>query len=198
MFDLFSLIKIVGLIGIFVIIFLESGVFFGFFLPGDSLLFTAGIFAKAGYLNLEILIIGCILGAILGHFVGYWTGKYFGRKLLERESSFFFRKDYMYRAEHFYNKNGSGVILLARFIPIIRTFAPIVAGIGKMNYKTFVIYNIVGGIFWVSSMTMIGYFIGSRIPNVEKYLFLIVLLIIFISVLPLFVKKFDLVKKYFK
>lgn len=188
MIDPILIIKTVGIIGVILIIFAETGLFFGFFFPGDSLLFTAGILASQGILSIEVLLIGCILAAIIGDSVGYWSGKKYGRKLFDRDSGFFFKKQRLHDAEEFYEKHGKLTIIIARFVPIIRTFAPIVAGIGKMHYRTFIFYNIFGGIFWVSSMTMLGYFLGSLIPNPDKYILPIALLIIVISVVPVGLK----------
>ncbi len=185
MFDPITLIKTVGVIGIILIIFAETGLFVGFFLPGDSLLFTAGIFASQGFISLEFLLIGGIIAAILGDSVGYWSGKKYGRKLFERDSGFFFKKKRLQDAEEFYKKHGKITIVIARFVPIIRTFAPIVAGIGKMHYITFVSYNIFGGILWIGSMVFLGYFLGGLIPDPDKYILPIALVIIFISVVPI-------------
>ncbi len=188
MFDTISIIQTVGLIGIFIIVFLESGVFFGFFLPGDSLLFTAGVFAAAGYLPVGALLLGCMIAAILGDSVGYFTGKHFGIRLFTKEDNIFFKKKYLIIAEKFYEKHGAKTIFFARFIPFVRTFAPIVAGIGNMKYRKFVTYNILGALIWPFVMFSLGYFIGSRIPNIEKYLPYIVGLIILVSLLPILIK----------
>lgn len=182
------LIQTVGLIGIILIIFAETGLFFGFFFPGDSLLFTAGIIASQGIFNIYYLIIFCIIAAVLGDSVGYWSGKKYGRKLFERDAGFFFKKKRIKEAEDFYEKYGKYTIIIARFVPIIRTFAPIVAGIGKMHYRTFISYNIFGGIIWVSLVTLIGYIFGGMISNPDKYIIPIAFLIIFISIIPLIVK----------
>jgi membrane-associated protein len=195
MLDPIILIKAVGVIGVILIIFAETGLFFGFFLPGDSLLFTAGIFASQGFLNLEVLIIGGIIAAILGDSVGYWSGKKYGRRLFEKDSGFFFKKKRLLDAEEFYQKHGKSTIIIARFVPIIRTFAPIVAGIGKMHYLTFISYNIFGGIIWVGGMVLLGYFLGGLIPDPEKYILPIALLIIFVSVVPILIK---IIKEYRK
>lgn len=195
MLDPVIIIKAVGVIGIILIIFAETGLFFGFFLPGDSLLFTAGIFASQGFINLEVLIIGGIIAAILGDSVGYWSGKKYGRKLFEKDSGFFFKKQRLYDAEEFYEKHGKVTIIIARFVPIIRTFAPIVAGIGKMHYLTFISYNIFGGVIWVGGMSLLGYFLGGLIPDPDKYILPIALLIIFISVVPILIK---VIKEYRK
>jgi membrane-associated protein len=188
MLDPIFLIKTVGLIGIVFIIFAESGLFFGFFFPGDSLLFTAGIIASQGIFNIYQIIIFCIIAAILGDSIGYWSGKKYGRKLFERDAGFFFKKKRIQDAEKFYEEHGKYTIIIARFVPIIRTFAPIVAGIGSMKYITFVSYNILGGIFWVTSMTLLGYFLGGMISNPDKYIIPIALLIIFISFVPIILK----------
>lgn len=188
MLDPIILIKTVGIIGIILIVFAETGLFFGFFFPGDSLLFTAGIFASQGYFSIEVLLIGCILAAILGDSVGYWSGKKYGRKLFDRDVGFFFKRKRLYDAQIFYEKHGKSTIIIARFVPVIRTFAPIVAGIGRMHYPTFISYNIFGGIFWVTSMLLIGYYLGSLIPNPDIYIIPIAFLIIVLSFLPIVIK----------
>ena len=188
MLDPIFLIKTLGLIGVIGIIFAETGLFFGFFLPGDSLLFTAGIFASQGLLNINILLIGCIVAAILGDSIGYWSGKKYGRTLFDKGSGFFFKKERLEQAEIFYQKHGKSTIIIARFIPIIRTFAPIVAGIGRMEYSTFIFYNISGGILWVAIFLLLGYFLGGLIPNLDAFIFPIALGIIIISFIPIIVK----------
>lgn len=190
MLDTFTIIKTVGIIGVFLIVFLESGVFFGFFLPGDSLLFTAGILSALGFLPVYLLLIGCMVAAMFGNIVGYFTGSHFGIKLFSKEDNIFFKKKYLKISEEFYNKHGAYTIFFARFIPFVRTFAPIVAGIGKMNKHKFMIYNILGAIFWPISMFSIGYFFGSKIQNIEKYMSVIIILIILISLIPIFIKFF--------
>lgn len=188
MLDPMVIIKAVGIIGIIAIIFAETGLFFGFFFPGDSLLFTAGVLASQGFLSLPVLLIGCILAAIIGDTIGYWSGKKYGRKLFEKENSLFFKKKHLYDAEIFYEKHGKFTIIIARFVPIIRTFAPIVAGIGKMRYSLFLSYNVFGGIFWVSLMLLAGYFLGGIIPNPDKYIIPIAFLIIVLSFFPIIIK----------
>lgn len=189
--DLITIIQTVGLIGIFFIVFAESGLLFGFFFPGDSLLFSAGLIASDGSLNIFVLIVVCIVGAILGDSVGYWTGKRIGPKLFYKEDSFFFKKKYVRDAEIFYEKHGIYTLIIARFIPFIRTFAPIVAGIGKMKYKTFIFYNIIGGISWVLVVVFLGYFLGRVIPNPDVYILPIVIGITVISMFP-FVYKYTI------
>lgn len=178
------LIKTLGLIGIFFVIFAESGLFFCFFFPGDSLLFTAGFLASQDFLNIWILAIGCFLFAILGDNVGYWFGKKVGPKIFCKEDSIFFHKDHIKRAQNFYDKYGNKAIFLARFIAIIRTFAPIVAGIGSMKYRNFITFNIISGFVWTFGLIFSGYFLGQIIPNADKYILPIVLVIIVVSVLP--------------
>lgn len=183
-----TIIETLGLIGIIAIVFAESGLFFGFFLPGDSLLFTAGLFASQGYLSLPLLVIGSMIAAIVGDSVGYAFGKKIGPALFSREDSFFFHKKHALRAKAFYEKYGVKTIVLARFIPIVRTFAPIVAGIGEMKYKTFISYNVIGGIVWVALTTLGGYFLGTLFPQTEKYLHIIIVVIIVLSFIPVVVE----------
>ncbi len=175
-----------GYLIIWGIIFAESGLMVGFFLPGDSLLFTAGIVASQNILNIEILLVGAFLSAVLGDNVGYLTGNRFGKRLFSREDSMFFKKKHLRKAEVFYEQYGKKTIVLARFLPIIRTFAPIVAGIASMNYRWFVLYNLVGGFLWTVGLTLLGFFLGRIIPanQVDHYLLPIIALIIVVSVLP--------------
>jgi len=188
MFDPISIIKAIGLIGVFLAIFTETGLFFGFFLPGDTLLFTAGIFASQGLFNIEVLLIGCIVMAILGDSVGYFIGKKYGRKLFKREDSFFFKKAYLLQTEQFYEKHGKYTITIARFIPLIRTFAPVVGGIGNMRYRSFLFYNILGGTMWVILVIFLGYFLGGLIPGIQGYLLPIIVFIVIVSYIPVIIK----------
>ncbi|KKS96583.1 MAG: hypothetical protein UV75_C0001G0051 [Candidatus Giovannonibacteria bacterium GW2011_GWA1_43_15] len=183
-FDLVAIIKSVGYIGLFTIIFAESGLFIGFFLPGDSLLFTAGFLASQGFLNIWLLSLLTFFGAILGDNFGYAFGKKVGPAIFKREDSWFFHKDHLERARIFYEKHGAKTLVLARFLPIIRTFAPILAGVGQMHYRTFFFYNVFGGFLWAIGMTWLGYFLGATVPNIDKYLIPIILAIIIVSVLP--------------
>ncbi len=182
--DLQEMIRTVGYIGIFLILFAETGLFIGFFLPGDSLLFVAGLLAYQGFFHPAILIPVIALGAILGNVAGYAFGHKVGAKLFQRPDSKIFKKEHLQTAESFYEKHGGKTILLARFIPIVRTFAPIVAGVGKMEYKTFLAYNIGGAIGWTVLLVMGGYFLGSLVKDVDRYILPIVLLIIILSFLP--------------
>ena len=182
--DLVTLIQTVGYLGVFAIVFLESGMMVGFFFPGDSLLFTAGFLASQGILDIKILIMGCFVAAVLGDSVGYYLGKKFGRKLFNKEKSIWFHKDHLQRAQNFYDKHGGKTIILARFIPVIRAFAPVVAGIGLMKYRRFASYNLIGAVLWAIIVPLLGFYLGNSIPDVDKYLFPIVGVIIIISTLP--------------
>lgn len=177
-FDVTSLIRYFGYLGVWLIIFAESGLLFGFFLPGDSLLFTAGFLASQGLMNIWVFMIGCCIAAVLGDNVGYATGSRWGRRLFQREDSWLFHKKHLVQAQRFYQKHGRKTIILARFLPFIRTFAPIVAGMGSMNYRIFVTFNLAGGIIWTVSFTLLGYYLGRLIPNVEKYLGIIIALLV--------------------
>lgn len=182
--DLPELIKSVGYFGIWAIIFAESGLLIGFFLPGDSLLFTAGFLASQGFLNIWLLIIGSFICAVAGDNVGYATGNRFGRRLFEREDSWLFHKKNLVKTEKFFRKYGKKTLVLARFLPIVRTFAPIFAGITKMHYPTFMTYNLIGGFIWTVGVTLLGYFLGQLIPDVDQYLLPIILVIIVVSIVP--------------
>ncbi len=182
--DLSILIQTIGYFGVFFIIFAESGLFFGFFLPGDTLLFTAGLLASQGYFDITLLIFLVTLAAILGDQIGYLFGMKIGPRIFNRDDSFFFKKRYINDAEKFYKEHGKKAIVLARFIPVVRTFIPILAGVGKMHYGIFVTYNIIGGLLWGVGITLSGYFLGQKIPGIDKYLIPILLLIVFASMLP--------------
>jgi len=188
------IIETLGLIGVFSAVFAESGLFFGFFLPGDSLLFTAGFFASQGFLNIYVLTIGAFIFAVLGDSVGYWFGKKIGPKIFTKEESLFFNKKHIDRAQKFYEKYGNKTIILARFVPIVRTFAPILAGVGRMKYRNFLSYNIVGGFVWSFGVTLGGFVLGNLIPNVDRYLLPIILFIIAVSFLPI-IREFWIAKK---
>jgi membrane-associated protein len=166
------------------IIFVETGLFVGFFLPGDSLLVTAGIFAGQNVLPLRWLWLPGILCAIVGDQLGYWIGRSAGPALYRREDSFFFRRSHLERAHQFYEKYGGRAVILARFVPIVRTFCPPVAGAAQMRYSTYLLYDIFGGAVWITSMLVGGYVAGSRIPNIGRYLHFIIAGIIFLSILP--------------
>lgn len=186
-YTLTTLIQLVGYPGLFAAVFLESGVFFGFFLPGASMLFTAGLLASQGFFNPWILIPGVTIAAILGDNTGYWFGNKIGIKLFLRPNSRFFRHEHLERAKDFYDKYGSRAIFLARFIPIVRTFAPIVAGVVGMKYRVFITYNVLGAVIWGAGVTFAGYYLGSRFPAVEHYLSYIILGIIGVTSIPIFI-----------
>ncbi len=179
------LITSIGIVGVFAIVFAESGLFFGFFLPGDSLLFTAGLLASLGHFNVVLLWLGCIFAAILGDSVGYAFGAKVGPKIFTREDSLFFHKRHIERTQAFYARYGKKTVVLARFVPIVRTFAPILAGVGNMQYRTFLSYNIIGGIIWTMLLIFLGFFLGVAIPDPDRYLMPLIFHIIFISFLPI-------------
>jgi membrane-associated protein len=186
-----NIIEKVGLIGIFCVIFAESGLLIGFFLPGDSLLFTAGFLAsgpssvdEALHLPLGWLLVGCFVAAVTGDQVGYLMGRRVGPALFRRPDSRFFKRENVEKAEAFFDKYGAKTIVLARFVPIVRTFAPIVAGVSNMKYRTFVTFNVVGGALWAVGVTLLGYFLG-QIDFVEENLEVAILTVVAISVLPI-------------
>jgi len=179
--DVHALIQWGGIIGITGIVFVETGLFFGFFLPGDSLLVTAGIIAAAGQLDIVWLLVFPTLAAIIGDQTGYLIGRTAGDALADRYPKFRLQLD---RAHAFYEKHGSKTIVIARFVPIIRTFVPAVAGAARMRYGNFVVFNIVGGALWVFSTVLLGYGVGSIIPNIDKYLHLVIAVVIFLSLIP--------------
>lgn len=166
------------------IVFVETGLFVGFFLPGDSLLVTAGIFAATGHLDLATLLFLVSLCAVAGDQLGYWIGRRAGATLYRRDDSFFFRKKHLQRAHDFYEKHGVKTIILARFVPIVRTFASPVAGAAKMKYRHFLAFDMVGGMLWVWSMVLVGYFLSSAIPNVDQHIHIVIAIVIFLSILP--------------
>lgn len=179
-----ELIRIGGMVGLILIVFAETGLMVGFFLPGDSLLVTAGVFAAKGDLDILWLNVTLMAAAIIGDATGYWIGYRAGQALYSRPNSIFFRREHLIKTHDFYEKHGGKTIIIARFIPIIRTFAPVVAGAATMTYRRFAVYNVVGGIGWVLSMTSIGYFLGRAIPNIEEQIHLVVAIVIFLSLLP--------------
>lgn len=166
------------------IIFAESGLLIGFFLPGDTLLIAAGIMASTGALSIEWTIIGITLAAIIGDNVGYTIGRYSGKRLFTKKDGVLFRHEYVERAQAFYEKHGGKTIILARFIPVIRTFAPMVAGIGKMPHGKFFFYNVIGAVLWATTLPLIGYFIGNRIPGIAEILEYAILAVIVLSLSP--------------
>lgn len=180
-----SLIETFGTIGLFVIVFAESGLLIGFFLPGDSLLFTAGLLASQGALNFAVVLVGCFLAAVAGDQVGYIFGARVGPALFRRPDSRLFRRSYVEKARRYFDTQGPKTVLLARFIPFVRTFAPILAGVGQMRYRTFVAFNVVGGLLWAVGVTTLGYTLGKSIPNVDRYLLPAVAVILAVSFVPI-------------
>jgi membrane-associated protein len=184
MFDLTALIQAVGYLGVFAMVFAESGILLGFFFPGDSLLFTAGLLCSSGIFNIFILIALTFIGAVTGDSTGYYLGKKFGPKIFNKEKSFLFHPEHVRRTQDFFSKYGSNTIFIARFIPVVRTFAPVMAGVGKMDYKKFISYNIAGGACWSVVLPLLGYYLGNSIPNIDRYILPIAFVIIVISFIP--------------
>lgn len=187
-----ELIRWGGYTVLFIIVFAETGLLVGFFLPGDSLLVTAGLLAAVdNYLNIWVLNGLLIFAAIAGDSIGYLIGYHAGPKIFSRPNSLLFNQDHLLRAQKFYEKYGNKTIVLARFVPIVRTFAPTVAGVGRMEYKRFITYNVGGGIGWVASMTLLGYFLGNSIPDIEKKIHYVILAVIFLSLIPIIKEVFE-------
>ena len=170
---------------LFVVVFAETGLLIGFFLPGDSLLVIAGVFAARGDVDLLWLNLSLMAAAIIGDATGYWIGYRAGMAIYKRPDSFFFRRKHLIAAHEFYEKHGGKTIIIARFMPIIRTFAPVVAGVGQMQYRHFLAYNVLGGIGWVASMTWAGYLLGRTIPDIGRYIHLVIAVVVIISVIPI-------------
>lgn len=183
-YDVPELIRLGGLVGLVGIVFAETGLLIGFFLPGDSLLITAGLFAAKGDLNIVTLNVAVMAAAIIGDATGYWIGRRTGKALYSRPDSLLFRREHLRITHEFYERHGGKTIVIARFIPILRTFAPVVAGVAEMGYRKFATYNIVGGIGWVASMTLAGYWLGRTVPNIEQNIHYVVAVVIFLSLLP--------------
>jgi membrane-associated protein len=184
LFDVQGLLQWGGTLLVCVIVFVETGLFLGFLLPGDSLLVTAGIFAAAGHLRIASLLTVVALCAVAGDQVGYVIGKKAGQALYRRKDTFLFRRRHLERAHEFYEKYGSKTIVLARFVPIIRTFAPAVAGAARMNYRRFVTYNVFGGVLWVWSMVLIGFSLGTAVPDIDRHIHAVIAVIVVLSILP--------------
>jgi membrane-associated protein len=184
--DLPALVQWAGYVGLTLIIFVETGLLFGFFLPGDSLLVTAGLLASQPDFGLNVWLLGAILSvaAIVGDACGYNIGRVAGPRIFTREDSLFFHKKHLLRAQAFYEKHGGKTIILARFMPIVRTFSPVVAGAARMRFKTYLSYNVVGAFLWIWSMLLIGYVLGRTVPGVAKHIEKVILVVIFISILP--------------
>jgi len=182
--DLPGLVQWAGLFGLAAIVFSETGLLVGVFLPGDSLLVTAGLFAAKGYLNVYALAPALTLAAICGNSVGYFIGRATGPRVFKRENSLLFNKNHAMRAHEFYEKYGKKTIVLAQFMPVIRTFAPVTAGVAGMQFGTFIAYNIFGAFLWIWTMVGIGYFLGNYIPGIDQHVEIVVVIVVFISLLP--------------
>ncbi|WP_028297521.1 DedA family protein [Olivibacter sitiensis] len=195
--DAENLIRSGGFYLVLFIVFAETGLFFGFFLPGDYLLFLAGLFVASGMMDVSIYTLcgGLIIAGTAGNFVGYYFGMKAGPMLFKRDDSWFFKRKYIVMAEEFYNKYGGTALILGRFMPIIRTFAPIFAGIVRLDFKRFVLYNILGCILWVSLLTLLGYFLGREFPQIVEYIEYIVIGFIVIATAPIAIA---VIKKFFK
>lgn len=182
------LLEVLGYTGYFIAIFCESGLFFGIIFPGDSLLVTAGLIASAGHLNIWILIIGGFLAAVAGDNFGYYTGKKLGPRIFTKEESWFFKRSYVEKSEIYFKKHGPKTIIFARFIPFVRTFAPMLAGVGNMEYKKFFLYNIIGAFTWMVTLLLSSYFLGTLIPTLDQYVLPIAVGIFLASFSPLIYK----------
>jgi membrane-associated protein len=182
--DVEGIIRWGGMLMLVAIVFAETGLMVGFFLPGDSLLVTAGVFAAAGHLDITTLLLAVSAAAVIGDQLGYYIGHKTGPMIFRREDSLFFKRAHLLRAQEFYEKHGGKTIILARFMPIVRTFAPVVAGVGNMEYRRFVFFNVAGGILWVWSMSLLGYGLGSVIPDIDRYIHVVIVVVVFLSILP--------------
>ncbi|MDQ3570362.1 MAG: DedA family protein [Actinomycetota bacterium] len=178
-----KLIETFGTLGLILVVFAESGLFFGFFLPGDSLLITAGVFAAKGDLQLPVIIVGVFVAAVAGDQVGYIFGRRAGPALFRKPDSRFFKQSHVEKARLYFAEHGPKTIVLARFVPFVRTFAPIVAGVGRMHYPTFVAYNVLGGLLWGVGVTTVGYLLGEAF-DVDRYLLPIIGVIVAVSLVP--------------
>jgi membrane-associated protein len=182
--DVRGLVQAGGYIALAIIVFTETGLMIGFFLPGDSLLVTAGLFAAKGDLNIVVLNVLLMTCAILGDATGYYIGKKLGPALFRKEDSLLFKKKHLIATHEFYERHGGKTIIIARFVPIVRTFAPVVAGMAGMGYRRFALFNIIGGIGWVFSMTMLGYLLVTMFPATEQHIEKVIIVVIFLSILP--------------
>ncbi len=182
-----KILNSVGTLGLFAIVYAESGIMIGFFLPGDSLLFTAGLLSATKHVlwPFPVLVLGCALAAVLGDQTGYLFGKKVGPSLFNKPDSRLFKQEHLQRAEDFYARHGSKTIVIARFVPVVRTFAPIVAGASKMHYRTFVLYNVIGGVLWSTLMLCLGYGLGKKFPGIGNYLDYAVVIIVVLSLIPI-------------
>jgi membrane-associated protein len=187
-YDVESLVRVGGLVGLTAIVFAETGLLIGFFLPGDSLLVTAGLFAARGDLEVVPMIVVLSIAAIVGDTVGYNIGARAGPKLFTRPDSLLFNRKHLITTKEFYERHGPFTIVIARFIPILRTFAPVVAGVGSMEYTRFIVYNVAGGIGWVVTTVLGGYFLGQMVPNIHDHIHKVIAVVIVLSLLPAIIK----------
>jgi membrane-associated protein len=179
-----ELIRLAGFYGLILIVFAETGLLVGFFLPGDSLLITAGLFAARGDFNIVTLVPTLIVAAIVGNATGYWIGRRTGQALYSRPDSLLFRREHVRITHDYYQRHGGKTIVFAQFIPILRTFAPVVAGVAEMGYVRFATFNVVGAITWITSMTLAGYTLGNLVPNIESRIHYVVAAVIAVSLIP--------------
>lgn len=193
------LVESAGLIGIFLIVFAESGLLIGFFLPGDTLLISAGILAATtDSFSLPVLLAVVIAAAILGDSAGYTIGRRLGHRVFRKKDSLLFNKEHIERSRVFYEKHGGKTIILARFVPIVRTFAPLLAGVGNMHYKRFISFNVIGGIAWGTVMTLLGYYVGDKIKGIDKFIVPVIVCIMLASILPSIIELFRRKRKLSK
>jgi len=184
--DVQQIVRLGGYVGLTAIIFAETGLLVGFFLPGDSLLVTGGLLSSQPQFGLNIWLLGALLtvAAIVGNSAGYAIGWYTGPKLFTRDDSLLFKKRHLFRAHQFYEKHGGKTLVIARFMPIVRTFVPVVAGLGRMPFRAYTAYNVLGAVLWIWSMLFIGYFLGRYIPGIEHHITKVILVVIVLSLLP--------------
>ncbi len=185
MYSLDALIRWGGYIGLVLIVFTETGLLVGFFLPGDSLLITAGLVAATGALNIWWVNVLLVIAAVVGDSVGYAIGARMGPRLFTRPKSLLFNPRHVERTRAFYARHGAKTIVIARFVPLVRTFAPVVAGVAGMEYRRFLLYNVAGGVGWVTSMTWAGYLLGQTVPNINEHIHIVVAIIIVLSLIPI-------------
>jgi membrane-associated protein len=182
--DIPQLVKTAGYVGLFGIVFAETGLFFGFFLPGDSLLFTAGILASQGFLDITLTCVILFVAALIGDNVGYTIGRHAGPRLFTRPKSLLFNPEHLKRSHDFFERHGGKAVIIARFVPVVRTFSPVVSGLAQMNYLKFMFYSVVGALLWAVGLTLLGYWLGTTVPNVEHYIAPGIIIIILLSISP--------------
>ena len=188
LYDVEGIVRWGGVAMLVAIVFAETGLLIGFFLPGDSLLVTAGVFAAAGHLRIGTVLVLCTAAAIVGDQLGYYIGYRTGPRIFGRQDSLLFKRKHLLRAREFYERHGGKTIIFARFIPIIRTFAPVVAGVATMDYRRFVTFNVAGGFGWVWSMSLLGYSLGRMVPDIDRHIHVVIAVVVFLSILPAIVE----------